>query len=147
MIEIFASMVIMLAPTPGEPGAEQVDIPSLVADLSGEDSDDRLYAARVLRSRLRTASRQANSRDDMIRLEARQALGDLRDQTGPACEGALEHQNVVRPCAEILATLNRTEALPALNAALSRETSGRRSRALKKAIEALESPPPVDVHG
>lgn len=114
----------------------------LLADLRGGDSSDRLYAARALKSQLKRALRvEANGRPGTLQvIEARSLLYELESRIPETCTAALEYDNVVTPCADMLAWLEVGSAIPALEARLRTEERKRARRHLEAALKALRSP-------
>jgi hypothetical protein len=110
-----------------------------VHDLLGQDKSDRLYAARTLRSRLKVALRDADSREGTLRqIDAIAALDDFEMLVAPACVTALETRNVSHHCAWILGRLAYQPAAPELQALLDPGT-GASPRAQRQATAALEA--------
>jgi hypothetical protein len=116
-----------------------------VHDLLGQDKSDRLYAARTLRSRLRVALRDAESREGTLRqLDAIAALDDFDELVAPACAQALELRNVAHHCAWMIGRLGYEPAIPILEAVVQPESQANRRlrRQASTALEALAPPPP-----
>ncbi|MFZ5477236.1 MAG: hypothetical protein ACOZNI_10730 [Myxococcota bacterium] len=113
----------------------------LLSDLTGESGPDRLYAARVLRAQLvRALNAEARAKEGSIAHdEARAALVELEARLPEACTAALEHDNVVAPCADVLARLDVTAAVPALEARLAKETRKGVRKRLEAAIAELKT--------
>ncbi len=108
-----------------------------VRDLVGQDRSDRLYAARTLRSRLKTALKDSHRRETSLRyIDGIAALDVFDMQVAPACVDALEHRNVAHHCAWMLGALRHQDATPALEALLSDDSEASR-RAQRNAAEAL----------
>jgi len=103
------------APEPTDTSVERY-----AGDLGRSDPSDRLYAARVLRSRLRFALRDAaRARPGSLRQdEALAALDDFEGIVAPACIEALVTRNVAHHCAAMLGMLEYGGAEPALRALL-----------------------------
>lgn len=114
----------------------------LLADLRGGDGSDRLYAARSLKSQLKRALKvEANGRPGTIQvIEARSLLYELESRIPETCTAALEHANVVTPCADMLAWLDAESAIPALEARLREEERKRARKHLAAALAALRAP-------
>lgn len=115
-----------------------------LSDLTDDSKPDRLYAARALRSQLKSALRaEARSKPgSLAHDEARAALVELSDRLPEACTTALRYDNVVAPCADILTLLEVTSALPALVERRAIETRKSVIKRLDKAIAALSALPP-----
>jgi len=128
-------------------GPVEVDtsIERYAADLSGSDKSDRLYAARVLRSRLRVAMRVAERApmDSLRSDDALVAMDDFDAIVAPACVEALRVPNVAHHCAEILGWLEHSPAEPALQALLSEDAvaSRRLQRRAQAALERIQADP------
>lgn len=116
-----------------------------LGDLEGAEDPDRLYASRVLRGELRRALRtEAKAAPgSLAQLDARALLVELSDRLPRACTTALRYKNSVAPCADMLAMLEATDALPALREALEGETRRGPRKSLEAAIEALEAKAPA----
>ncbi|MFH1466451.1 MAG: hypothetical protein ABIO70_18855 [Pseudomonadota bacterium] len=112
-------------------------------DLTGADASDRLYAARVLHSRLRLALKGARrgAPGSFRRDEALATLDDFDATVAPACTEALTFRNVAAHCATMLGLLEHEEARPALEALLSPESraNGRLRRKARRAIERIQT--------
>jgi hypothetical protein len=108
-------------------------------DLRGADVSDRLYAARVLHSRLRLALRDARrgAPGSLRQDDALATLDDLETEVAPACIEALAYRNVAVHCATMLGLLEHSEATPALEALLAPE-SGASARLRRRAQQALD---------
>jgi hypothetical protein len=129
---------------PQNPAGQDVSQKSLgdhLGDLVGESAPDRLYAARVLRGHLLRALKiEARGREGSFALdEARAELVELEERLPEACRAALKHDNVVAPCADVLAALDVTAALPELKERLAVETRKGVRKRVEAAIAALES--------
>jgi len=119
-----------------------------VSDLAGEDRSDRSYAARVLRSRVRVAVRQARRSDpgSLTHDEALATLDTFDVLVVPACLQALGARRVVGPCADILGLLTVPAASGPLEALLGAGdapgwcTRHRIERALRRIREAIAPP-------
>lgn len=116
-----------------------------LGDLEGSSDPDRLYAARVLRGELRRALRtEAKAAPgSLAQLDARALLVELSDRLPRACTTGLRYKNSVGPCADMLAMLEATEALPALREALKGETRRGPRKSIENAIAALEAKAPA----
>jgi hypothetical protein len=108
-------------------------------DLVGADASDRLYAARVLHSRLRVALRDARrgAAGSLRQDEALATLDDFETDIAPACLQALRHRNVAAHCTTMLGELEHTDAAPVLESLLAPE-SGASARLQRKARHALD---------
>jgi hypothetical protein len=110
-----------------------------IQDLLSQDKSDRLYAARTLRSRLRVALRDADSREGTLRqIDAIAALDDFDRLVAPACTEALELRNVSHHCAWMLGALAYEPAVPVLEA-MAQPDSGATCKARRRASAALEA--------
>jgi len=118
-----------------------------VHDLSIDDRSDRLYAARVLRARLRIVVREAErARPGSVREdEALAALDDFEVLVAPACIEALGVENVAPHCADILGLLEHAPAEAPLAALLAPEAqgSGRLRRHAAQALERIRAALPL----
>jgi hypothetical protein len=112
-----------------------------VSDLTDDSDPDRVFAARVLRGKVRRATRAASrgAEGSLAREEARAELVELEAAVPPACTSALAHPAAAPACAEVLADLGDTTALPALRDARARATSGGAARRIEKAIARLSA--------
>lgn len=105
-----------------------------LSDLSNDDDNKRLFAARVVRGRLRhdlrvlERAREGSLAYDDARLE----LVELESRIPGSCIVALSYPNTVALCADMLAWLEVSDARPALEEALARETR----RGVRPRIEA-----------
>ena len=109
------------------------------ADLVGDDEPKRLYAARVLLRRVRTAWRLAVRDDADIRtIEARQTLSEFDELVAPRCIRQLTVRSTVKTCAKILGLLETQAALSTLEEQLNTAQKRRTQRALRRAIERVE---------
>lgn len=129
---------------PSEPGTggSTKTTADLLEDLHGDAGPDRLYAARALKSQLKRALRaEAHAPPGSFASdEARSLLVELEERLPPICTEALSSPQVATPCAEMLALLDVTAAVPGIQAALTAETrKGRRTR-LSAALAALQAP-------
>ena len=108
-------------------------------DLVGSDVSDRLYAARVLRRRVRTAWRIAGRNGNgFSTIEARQTLAEFDVIVAPRCIRQLELKDVRIPCAHILGMLETVDALPALTTAAQTTVNDREKRIIALAIHRIE---------
>ena len=128
-----------VGPLHGLPIPQDTSLERYAGDLVGEDAHKRLFAARVLRTRVREAWRVAGrSAGDFRNTEALQTLSDFDTIIAPRCIRQLKVQNTLRPCAKILGMLETKQALPALQSAMQ-ETKHRRSRhIIEVAIKRIE---------
>ena len=105
------------------------------SDLLGSDVSERLYAARVLRRRVRSAWRIAGRNGAGLHaIEARQTLAHFDVVVAPRCIRQLTMKGIRVPCAQILGMLETNDALPALKTAAKRTLSAREQRAVEVAI-------------
>jgi hypothetical protein len=119
-------------------------------DLEDESDPDRLFAARVLQGELARALRTVDRAPEgsLAWLDARALLLELEERLPRACTAAVRFRNTVAPCADILARLEVTTALPALREVRTLETRRAVTKRLDAAIAALEArvppaPPPA----
>ena len=117
-----------------------------VSDLQGSDPQDRVYAARALRSELRIATRkfQRAKPGSFTYDDAITTYDDFRTLVMPACLQVLGQKGVSSPCADILGRLEAEEAVLPLQKALaspvSRHFTRRANRALTRILAARETP-------
>ena len=112
-----------------------------LTDLSGPEGPDRLFAARVLRGRVKRAVADASGDEaDIATLEARALLDELARELPGRCAVAMGQESVVPACADALARLDSTASLPALRVARAAATKRRTLRSLDRAIARLEAP-------
>ncbi len=125
-------------PASGLYGAPQLS--DWAHDLESDRKGDRLLAARELRRMTQSAHRQSQSKNPFRAQEGLVLLADLRSEVGPAVRrAAVDHANVRRPCAQILASLGDPAALPELRQALAAEARKGVSKQLQRAIDTLEA--------
>ena len=138
-LSLWAANSWAAGPLHGVPIPQDTSLERYASDLVGEDSHKRLFAARVLRTRVREAWRVAGrNTDDFRNTEALQTLSDFDTLIAPRCIRQLKVQNTLRPCAKILGMLETETALPALRSAMQ-ETKVRRSqRVIGVAIKRIE---------
>ena len=109
------------------------------ADLVGESGPKRVYAARVLYRRVRTAWRLAVRDDaDILTLEARQTLSEFDTLVAPRCIRQLNVPDTRRYCARILGLLETEGALEPLRIELNNAQKRCDRKALTRAIERIE---------
>jgi hypothetical protein len=123
------------------PAPVDTSIDRYAADLASTDASDRLYAARVLRSQLRYAARDATrARPGSLRQdEALSALDDFEAVVAPACVDALAVRNIAHHCAAMLGQIGVAEARPALEGLLqpTADCSRRARRQARRALDRL----------
>lgn len=141
---VAAPAAAMDAENPQAPKSEK-STADLLSDLDGDEAPDRLYAARVLRGQLRRALRtEARGRVGSIPYEeARALLLELDLRLPEACTSALQFENTVGPCADMLAWLQVRDALPKLRERRAAEERKRVQKRLDAAIATLEALPPA----
>jgi len=112
-----------------------------VSDLTDESDPDRVFAARVLRSQVRRVARTAarTRAGTLAHEEARAMLVEFDAVLPDACTRALTHEGAAAACADILADLGATGALPALRQARQAATRRPAMRALDRAITTLSA--------
>ncbi len=109
-----------------------------LVDLVSSEGPDRLFAARVLRSRVKRARTLAGGDpESMTAMEAHAALDELARELPGRCALAMTQEDVVAPCADALARLGATESVPALVDARARATKKRTTKAIDKALVRL----------
>jgi hypothetical protein len=108
-------------------------------DLSGPEGPDRLFAARVLRSRVKRAVADA-ARDEaeLSTMEARALLDELSRELPGRCAVAMGQEGVVPACADALARIGAVESVPALRVARAAATKRRTVRAIDRALATLD---------
>ena len=115
-------------------------------DLTGADVSDRLYAARVLHSRLRLALKDARrgAPGSLRQDDALATLDDFDAEVAPACVEALSRRNVAAHCATMLGLLEYAAAVPALEGLLAPESdaSGRLQRKAQRALDRIRATAP-----
>ncbi len=115
-------------------------------DLDGDNKGDRLAAARVLRGMLRRnllrvdGGRQGSLAWD----EARSALFELETRIPSACLSAIQYDNVIVACADMLVMLGVTEAIEPLRARMPALGDGRRAEKVAGAVARLEALPKAE---
>jgi hypothetical protein len=111
-----------------------------LSDLSGPEGPDRLFAARVLRARVKRAVVDAaREPDDLAAMEALALLDELERELPGRCAVAMGQESVVPACADALARLGAIEAAPALRVARAAATRRRTVRAIDRALAALDA--------
>ena len=116
------------------------DPPDFVRDLSQGDLPEQRLAARALRRQARSAVRTLeNRKSGLLRDEARQELADLARDVVPLCVERLSMPHLVVPCTDLLALLEATTAIDALQMHLEKPANGRVERHLRRAVEDLTS--------
>jgi len=119
---------------------EDVSLERFARDLVGQNPHDRLFAARVIRTRVREAWRWAGGATDHFRtIEARQTLSTFDVLIVPRCTHQLSVANLLRPCAQILGMLESNAALPALLEANKSARLRRDKRAVERAIDRIRA--------
>jgi hypothetical protein len=109
-------------------------------DLSGAEGPDRLFAARVLRQRVKRARALEGSRDELASMEARATLDELSRELPGRCAVAMSQEAVIPACADALRRLDASEAVPALLAARATAKRRRSIRAIDRAVQSLGAP-------
>ena len=108
------------------------------SDLVGSDASDRLYAARVLLRRVRTAWKLSTKDDDSIEvLEARQTLTEFDEIVAPRCLRMLSTSNTAKPCIQILGMLETEAALDPMRQQLA-SAGWCQTRLLRRSIGQIE---------
>lgn len=123
------------------PGEARDDLERQIARLDSGTPAKRRLAARSLRSMVKAEVRRSAGRadDDLVVVEARMILQDLDVRLTPRCAQLLREPQLTRPCASILTRLESTNALPALQEALSLEGRPQARRSLQRAIQTLQA--------
>ena len=113
-----------------------------LSDLSGPEGPDRLFAARVLRRRVKHAVADASGDEAEIgTMEARALLDELARELPARCAIAMSQESVVAACADALARIGAVESLPALRVARAAATKRRTVRAVDRALATLDRGP------
>lgn len=113
-----------------------------VQDLVGQDSADRLFAARVLHRRVREAWRNSAKDSSEIKvIEAKQTMADFDTLVAPKCIRQLSVANTLRPCASILGMLETEEAVTPLIEQRDQEESRRNRRVIDRALSRIQASP------
>jgi len=121
-------------------GQPPPDFQDYVVDLESPDPHRRRLAIRTLRGRIHAELRRsARSGDPLVRDEATLVLDDADHGVAPRCIEDIDQPELTRPCADILAMLETTAALPALRSQLSIGTRAAARHHLERAITVLES--------
>ncbi|MGB0640701.1 MAG: hypothetical protein ACPGTU_15285 [Myxococcota bacterium] len=122
------------------PFAPDTSLERYAHDLIGQNSADRLYAARVLHRRVREAWRTSVKDSSDIRvIEAKQTLADFDTLVAPKCIRQLKVSNTLRPCASILGMLETEAAVDALKWQLGQENSRRNRRVINRALGRIQA--------
>ncbi len=109
-----------------------------LVDLVGSEGPDRLFAARVLRSRVKRASTLANGDpDSLTSMEAHADLDELARELPGRCAVAMTQEDVVPACADALARIGATQSVPVLLDARAHATKKRTTKAIDKALVTL----------
>ena len=139
LLSLSSAQAFAAGPLTASPVQQDMSTERYANDLVGSDLSDRLYAARVLRRRVRTAWRLAGRNTDGFQVdEARQTLADFDLIVAPRCIRQLNVQNVRVPCADILGMLETKEALTALQVATKKSLRHRERKALEGAIRKIQ---------
>lgn len=113
-----------------------------LADLTSDDDNKRLYAARVVHGTLRRDLRiTTRAREGSLAYDdARAEMVELEERVPSACIVSVDYSNTAALCADMLAWLEVTDARPALEQALAKES---RQSVRKRLEAALASIPTV----
>jgi len=113
-----------------------------VQDLIGQDPADRLFAARVLHTRVREAWRlSTRTSADIHVIEAKQTLVDFDTMVAPKCIRQLKVPNTLRPCAAILGMLETEAAVQPLLDQRAQERKRRNIRVIDRALLRIQGEP------
>lgn len=128
---------------PSNPNSPDKTTADYLLDLDSDDASDRLLAARVLEGLLKRSLRTVEHArpGSLASDDAKAALVELEERLPSTCSDALSYDNVVAPCAEMLAILAYKPALPLIQAAAEKETRKGVKKRLDAAIELLNSQP------
>ena len=124
LLAMFTAAGPALAVDPNLPGGEAPTsapaktLSDYLADLGGDDSPERLYAARTLRGEARRALHAiAHAPPDSIAsLNAQSVLVEVDARLPLACRSALLYANSAPLCAEMLADLEHVELIEEVRA-------------------------------
>ena len=126
-------------PIKGLPVDQDTSNARYATDLVGSDRPKKLYAARVLKRRVRTAWKvAARPGADLHTLEARQTLSEFDTLVAPRCIRQLADKATRKECAAILGFLETPEALDPLRTQLDDAPSWCERRALERALKRVE---------
>ena len=141
MVALMTLLVVAVAPgqqrAPSDPSLE-----AKINELESENAKKRKMAAMALRRMTRHYTRVADREhgDEVVVMEARQALMVFDDELARTCIDQLDVQNLTGLCADILGLLGTAEAEAPLEAQLEREDRGGVERRIEKALEAIRAP-------
>lgn len=153
MRSAWAPLVLLLAAAPAaaqdssSPTSEETSTSSahkptsqLLSELTSSTSSDRSYAARSLRSQLMSALRlEAHGREGTIAYDdALARLVELDERLPSSATTALQYDNVVAPCAEMLAMLEVAASRDAIVAAQARVESKGAKKRIDRALACLD---------
>ena len=139
LLSLLSRNVLAAGPLPTSPVRQDTTTERYADDLVGQDVSDRLYAARVLLRRVRTAWRVAGRKGDALQtIEARQTLANFDQLVAPRCIRQLAVRNVRIPCTQILGMLETKEAVPALQQVTLASLSSREHRIVLRTIRRIE---------
>ena len=130
---------------PSNPNSQDKTTSDYLLDLDGDDASDRLLAARVLEGLLKRSMRTIEHAKpgSLASDDAKAAMVELEERIPDTCSDALSYDNVVAPCAEMLAILGYQPALPLIQAAAEKEKRKGVKKRLEAAIELLNGAPPA----
>lgn len=132
-------------PATGDPSATPPQkakvLADYFADLGGDESGDRAFAARYLLGELRrhTWTYEHAQPGSIADLDARSALTELDARIPHACESALLFQNSAVFCAEMVAELGHAELTDQVVTAASRARTKGEARRFAAAVETLRN--------
>jgi len=125
-------------PNVHSPRAQDTSNVRYASDLVGSNAADRLYAARVLLRRVRSAWKSSvKDSDDIDVLEARQTLSEFDEIVAPRCLRMLSTNNTAKPCIQILGMLETKAALEPMHQQLA-SAGWCKARLLRRAIGRIE---------
>ena len=136
---LWSNCALGVGTIPNSPVKQDTSSLRYANDLDSADANIRLYAARVLRNRVKEAWRIGNRESTDIRvMEARQTLSDFDHMVAPRCMRLLDTRNVAGPCARILGLLETKAAMTPLERLLASEPALCVRHAARKALKRIE---------
>lgn len=110
-----------------------------LTELTSDDDNKRLYAARVIHGTLKRDLRVTThaSEGSLAYDDARAEMVELEERVPSACIISVDYSNTAALCADMLMWLEVTEARPALEQALAKESRKSVRTRLEAALAAI----------
>ena len=141
MVALMTLLSVAVAPNQ-QRAASDPSLEARINELESENAKKRKMAAMALRRMTRQYTRVADREhgDEVVVMEARQALMVFDDELARTCIDQLAVQNLTGLCADILGLLGTEEAEAPLEAQLELEDRRGVERRIEKALEAIRAP-------